>query len=94
MYLLTKKEGSIESGAFATVDNEGTTIVQFFVDRDDAVSYNIQLEAIGQELFITETKDDNVDRLCDVMGYAYSVVEPGEVIFPRIETIQNELFEE
>ena len=94
MYLLTKQEGSIESGAFATVDNEGTTIVQFFVDRDDAVSYNIQLEAIGQELFITETKDDNVDRLCDVMGYAYSVVEPGEVIFPRIETIQNELFEE
>ena len=94
MYLLTKKEGSIESGAFATVDNEGTTIVQFFVDRDDAVSYNIQLEAIGQELFITETKDDNVDRLCDVMGYAYSVIEPGEVIFPRMETIQNELFEE
>lgn len=94
MYLLTKQEGSIESGAFATVDNEGTTIVQFFVDRDDAVSYNIQLEAIGQELFITETKDDNVDKLCDVMGYAYSVIEPGEVIFPRIETIQNELFEE
>ena len=55
MYLLTKKEGSIESGAFATVDNEGTTIVQFFVDRDDAVSYNIQLEAIGHQLFITET---------------------------------------
>ena len=94
MYLLTKKEGSIESGAFATVDNEGTTIVQFFVDRDDAVSYNIQLEALGEELFITETKDDNVDRLCDVMGYAYSVIEPGEVIFPRMETIQNELFEE
>ena len=94
MYLLTKQEGSIESGAFATVDNEGTTIVQFFVDRDDAVSYNIQLEALGEELFITETKDDNVDRLCDVMGYAYSVIEPGEVIFPRMETIQNELFEE
>ena len=94
MYLLTKKEGCIESGAFATVDNEGTTIVQFFVDRDDAVSYNIQLEALGEELFITETKDDNVDRLCDVMGYAYSVIEPGEVIFPRMETIQNELFEE
>ena len=94
MYLLTKQEGSIESGAFATVDNEGTTIVQFFVDRDDAVSYNIQLEALGEELFITETKDDNVDKLCDVMGYAYSVIEPGEVIFPRMETIQNELFEE
>ena len=94
MYLLTKQEGSIESGAFATVDNEGTTIVQFFVDRDDAVSYNIQLEALGEELYITETKDDNVDKLCDVMGYAYSVIEPGEVIFPRMETIQNELFEE
>ena len=92
MYLLTKQKDNIESGAYATVDDEGTTIVQFFVDRDDAITYNTLLEAIGEELHITETKDDNVDKMCDVLGYAYSVVEPGEVVFPRIETLQSDLF--
>lgn len=92
MYLLTKQKDNIESGAYATVDDEGTTIVQFFVDKDDAITYNTLLEAIGEELHITETKDDNVDKMCDVLGYAYSVVEPGEVVFPRIETLQSDLF--
>ena len=92
MFLLTKQKDSIESGAYATVDNEGTTIVQFFVDRDDAVSYNVLLEALGEELHITETKDDNIDKLCDIMGYAYSVAEPGEVVYPRVETLQKTLF--
>ena len=92
MFLLTKEQDSIESGAYATVDDEGTTIVQFFVDKDDAITYNTLLEAIGEELHITETKDDNVDKMCDVLGYAYSVVEPGEVVFPRLETLQSDLF--
>ena len=92
MYLLTKQKDNIESGAYATIDDEGTTIVQFFVDKDDAITYNTLLEAIGEELHITETKDDNVDKMCDVLGYAYSVVEPGEVVFPRIETLQSDLF--
>ena len=92
MYLLTKQKDNIESGAYATVDDEGTTIVQFFVDKDDAITYNTLLEAIGEELHITETKDDNVDKMCDVLGYAYSVVEPGEVVFPRLETLQSDLF--
>ena len=92
MYLLTKQKDNIESGAYATVDDEGTIIVQFFVDKDDAITYNTLLEAIGEELHITETKDDNVDKMCDVLGYAYSVVEPGEVVFPRLETLQSDLF--
>ena len=92
MYLLTKQQDNIESGAYATVDDEGTTIVQFFIDKDDAITYNTLLEAIGEDLYVTETKDDNVDKMCDVLGYAYNVVEPGEVIFPRMETIQSDLF--
>ena len=92
MYLLTKQQDNIESGAYATVDDDGTTIVQFFVDKDDAITYNTLLEAIGEELHVTETKDDNVDKLCDILGFAYSVVEPGEVVFPRRETIQSDLF--
>ena len=92
MYLLTKEENSIESGAFASIDNDGTTIIQFFIDKDDAMCYSTHLEAIGQELYVTETKDDNIDTLCDVLGYAYTIVEPGQVVIPRIETQHDEIF--
>ena len=40
MYLLTKKEGDLESGAYASVDEDGRPIVQFFVSKDDAICYN------------------------------------------------------
>ena len=49
MFILTKKPDNIESGAFASCDDEGDTIVQFFVEKDDAVTYNTHLEALGQE---------------------------------------------
>ena len=90
MYILTRKVDDIESGTFATIDKEGRAIIQFFVDKDDAVTYNTQLEALGQDLVITETEDDTIDKLCNVMGYAYSVVEPGEFVIPKIETLQHE----
>ena len=90
MYLLTVEEGNIDSGAYASRDDEGTHIVQFFVDKDDAVSYNTQLAAVGYELCVTEAPDDAVDKLCDLLGYAYTVVEPGQIIFPRTETIFSE----
>ena len=90
MYILTRKEDDIESGTYATVDTEGQTIVQFFVNKDDAITYNTMLEALGQDLHITETDNDTADRLCCVLGYAYSIVEPGEIVIPRIETLMND----
>jgi len=93
MYLLTKKQGDIESGTYASIDKEGTTIVQFFVDKDDAMTYCVQLEALGQELFVTETPDTNIDKMCDILGYAYSVVQPGEIVIPRVETQQKEFYD-
>ena len=92
MFLLTKESNDIESGAYATVDSDGTTIVQFFVDKDDAITYNTLLEAIGEDLHVKETKDDNIDKLCDILGFAYTVVEPGEDVFTRNETLQSDLF--
>lgn len=86
MYILTKGKDSIESGAYATVDKEGETIIQFFVNEDDAVTYKTHLEAIGQSLHITETDQDHVDKLCAVLGYAYNIVEPGEIVIPKYET--------
>lgn len=89
MYILTKELDSIESGTFASIDNDGRAIIQFFVDKDDAVTYNTQLEALGQDLVVTETEDDTIDKICNVMGYAYSVVQPGEFVIPKIETLQH-----
>ena len=89
--MLTRNENDLESGAYATHDSDGVAIIQFFVDKDDAIRYNIQLEAVGYELAVTETPDESVDKLCDLLGFAYTVVEPGEVIVPRTETIFNDL---
>ena len=58
MYLLTKKEGEIESGVYASVDDDGTAIVQFFVSKDDAIMYNTLLEALDQNICVTEIDDD------------------------------------
>ena len=91
MYILTKEEGSIESGTYATIDTDGVTMVQFFVDKDDAISYNVQLGAVGYDLEVTETPDETIDKLCDMLGYAYSVVEPGQIVFPRAETLVDTL---
>lgn len=91
MYILTRKEDNIESGVYASMDQDGDQIIQFFVDKDDAITYTTLLEATGQLLFVTEADNEAVDGLCSALGYAYNIVEPGEIIFPRIETMINDL---
>lgn len=91
MFVLTREEGSFESGTYATYDVDGITMLQFFVDKDDAMTYNEQLSAIGYELSVTETPDESVDKICDMLGYAYTIVEPGEVVIPRFETMTDVL---
>ena len=91
MYLLTRKKDDIMSGTFATIDDDGTRVIQFFVNKDDAVTYNTHLEACGEELYVTETKLDDADRMCALLGFAYTVVEPGEIVIPRLETVQHDL---
>ena len=91
MFMLTRKRDSVESGAFASIDDDGHTIVQFFVNEEDAITYNTHLEALGQDLFVTETKSEEIDKLCSILGYAYTIVEPGDFVIPRLETISNDL---
>lgn len=88
MYLLTREEDDFESGVYATKDEDGTTIIQLFVNKDDAVTYNDHLSAVGYELSVSETPDATVDKICEALGYAYSIAEPGDVIIPRLETLQ------
>lgn len=90
-FVLTRKPDDIQSGTYATVDKEGLHVIQFFQEKEDAIRYNLQLEALGMDLHISETPADNVDKFCDIVGCAYSVVEPGEVVIPRLEIMQNSL---
>lgn len=89
MYFLTRKKNDLASGTFATMDTDGTRVIQFFVDKDDAVTYNTYLEALDQHLYVSETQDEMVDKMCDALGEAYTVVEPGEIVFPRLETLEE-----
>ena len=91
MFILTKQPDSIESGAFASCDDDGETIVQFFLEKDDAVTYNTHLEALGETRYVTETQMDDADKMCALLGFAYTVVEPGECVIPKLETLQNDL---
>ena len=92
MYLLTKEEGNIESGAYASMDDDGTPIIQFFVNKDDAITYNTMLEAIGQEISVTEIDVDMLDKFCGAMGHAYTIVDEGEIVIPKLETLQHVFF--
>jgi hypothetical protein len=88
MYLLTRVKDDIASGTFATLDDDGTRVIQFFVSKDDAVTYNTYLEALDQHLHVSEAQDEMVDKMCDALGEAYTVVEEGEIVIPRLETLE------
>ena len=90
MYALTKG-GKFESGVYAVLGPDGVTTVQFFVDEDDAIRYNVHLDAIGTELVVTKVDEDKADRMCELMGYAHTIIEPGHLVVPRAETLQKEL---
>ena len=90
MYALTQ-DGTFESGVYAIRDVDGLTLVQFFVDEDDAVRYNVSLGALDQDLVVTEVPEDKIERMCDLMGYAHTIIEPGHLVVPRVETLQTEL---
>ena len=90
MYALTR-DGNIENGIYAVPDDEGNTVVEFFVNEDDVMCYNVHLEAVDDGLVVTKTPDEGIDKLCNMMGYAYSIIEPGTVVVPKIETLQYDL---
>jgi len=89
MYLLTKEQGDLESGAYASVDDDGTPIVQFFVKKDDAICYNTMLEAIDQNIHVTEIDPEMLDKFCGILGHAYTIVEEGDIVIPKLETLSH-----
>ena len=93
MYLLTRTEGDLESGAYASIDDDGLPIVQFFVNKDDAITYNTMLEALDQDIAVTEIDDDALDKFCSVIGHAYTIVDEGEFVIPKLETLTHTLID-
>ena len=82
MFMLTRKNCT-------TVIPSLSLVVQFFVNKDDAMCYNEQLKACDYDLEVTEVPDESVEKLCDALGYAYTVAEPGELIMPRMEILET-----
>ncbi len=91
MYILTKEQDNLESGTYASVDDDGTPIVQFFECKDDAIMYNTMLEAIGQDVEVTEIETEVLEKLTGALGHAYTIVDEGDMVIPRIETLQHAL---
>jgi hypothetical protein len=47
------------------------------------------LEALDQNICVTEIEDDMIEKFCSVMGHAYSVVDEGEFVIPKLETLEH-----
>ena len=94
VYVISISETDPTTGMYAVHDEDGETMVQVFLDKDDAECYNIHLEALGQDLHVCEVKDgESVYHLCEMMGYGSATINKGEVVVPRMETIKADLFD-
>ena len=93
VYIISVDEKDPTSGMYAVLDEDGQTMVQVFLYKDDATSYNVHLEALGQDLHVCELQDRTpVFNLCEMMGYGFVIINKGEVVVPRIETLKSDLF--
>ena len=94
VYVITKEPNNPTSGLYAVYDEEKNTVVQMFLDEDDAISYNVHLEALGQELYVHRIDDgQSIHHLCEMLGYAFVIIPKGEVVVPRAETLQFDLID-
>ena len=86
MFILTDKR---TGGVYATKNNKKNgKVVQVFEDEDDAARYMILLEAedYTDELEIMEVDTELVAMNCDSYGYSYAIVEPTDLIIPKLDT--------
>ena len=86
MFILTDKR---TGGVYATMNNNKTgKVVQVFEDEDDAARYMILLEAVDytDELEIMEVDTELVAMNCDSYGYSYAIVEPTDLLIPKLDT--------
>ena len=90
MYILVdKSNGGVYAVNKADPDNPDakeplTKAVQIFIDKDDAVRYNLMLEAndYKRKLDVLEVDFDLVVHNCLAHRYDYVVVKPDQVVVP------------
>jgi len=91
-FILTKTPEEPAGAMYATVGEDHETVVQIFLDEDAATSYNVYLEALDSGLHVVELEDiDMIARICDVKGYAYTLIVRDHVVVPRVETQKYEI---
>ena len=82
MFVLTDKA---TGGVYAVTDDEkDEKVVQIFVDKDDAIRYYRQLEALdyNRPLLILELDEEQVRQNCVNHGYMYCIITPNDLVTP------------
>lgn len=86
VYVLSPGE-SITDGVYASKDYQGINEVMIFEEQEDAIRYQLQLEAIDFPTFVIEIEKDEITTFCEVSNFQYVFIEKDELVFPRIETL-------
>ena len=83
--LLDKSTG----GVYAVTGADGNKVVQIFVDKDDALRYYGQLEALDYErpLQILELEEEQIKANCVNHGYMYCIITPNDLVTPPPDLI-------
>ena len=87
MYVLTDKA---TGGVYAVTDDEkDEKVVQIFVDKDDALRYYGQLEALDYQrpLQILELEEEHIKANCVNHGYMYCIITPNDLVTPPPDLI-------
>jgi len=82
MYILTIK-GKTKEGAYSVVDSDGDEVLYLFEEKDDAVRYVGQLDALDYpEMVPTKVDDDVMIEACEMHGMKYAIITPEDIIIP------------
>lgn len=82
MYILTIK-GKAKEGAYSVVDGDGDEVLYLFEEKDDAVRYVVQLDALDYpEMVPTKVDDSVMIEACEIHGMKYTVITPEDIIIP------------
>lgn len=82
MYILTIK-GKAKDGAYSVVDGDGDEVLYLFEEKDDAVRYVVQLDALDYpEMVPTKVDDSVMIEACEIHGMKYTVITSEDIVIP------------
>lgn len=82
MYMLSANNGQ-DSGAFALEEEDGTKLIYFFEEEEDAERYLGLLEADDYpDMIIVEVDKEVAIKACKLYNYSYAIITPKDLVFP------------